>query len=90
VQLGVSHRFYWLASDRDSWTTAGLQDTSGRSGDFVGQQLELTARWDFNSSLNFETGWAHLFKGEFAKRAPSAPTVKEDVDYVYVQSQLRF
>lgn len=90
VQLGLSHRFYWLASKKDSWTPAGLQDTSGRSGDFVGQQLELTARWDFNSSLNFETGWAHLFKGEFAKKAPSAPTVKEDVDYVYVQSQLRF
>ncbi|AMK77929.1 MULTISPECIES: alginate export family protein [Methylomonas] len=90
VQLGLSHRFYLLASAKDSWTTAGLQDTSGRSGDFVGQQLELTARWDFNSSLNFETGWAHLFKGEFAKKAPSAPTVKEDVDYVYVQSQLRF
>lgn len=90
VQLGLSHRFYWLASARDSWTTAGLQDTSGRSGDFIGQQLELTARWDFNSSLNFETGWAHLFKGEFTKKAPSAPTVKEDVDYLYVQSQLRF
>lgn len=90
VQLGLSHRFYWLASNQDSWTSAGLQDVNGRSGDFIGQQLELTARWDFNSSLNFETGWAHLFKGEFAKTAPSAPTVKDDVDYFYAQSLLRF
>jgi hypothetical protein len=90
LQLGISHRYVWLASDRDSWTTAGLQDVSGLTEDFVGQQLELTLRWDFNSSLNFETSWAHLFKGQFAKNAPSAPTLKEDIDYVYVQSQLRF
>jgi hypothetical protein len=42
-----------------------------------------------NSSLNFETGWAHLFKGEFAKNAPKAPDT-QDVDYFYVQSMLRF
>lgn len=90
LQLGLSHRFYWLASARDSWTTANLQDTSGRTDDFIGQQLELTARWDVNSSLNLEAGWAQLFKGRFAKTAPSAPIDKNDIDYVYVQSQLRF
>jgi len=42
-----------------------------------------------NSSLNFETGWAHIFKGGFAKHAPSAP-VGQDVNYFYVQSMLRF
>ncbi|QPK64678.1 alginate export family protein [Methylomonas sp. LL1] len=89
VQLGLSHRFFWLAEDKDSWTTANLRDTSGKTDNFIGQQLEMTARWDFNSSLNFETGWAHLFKGTFAKDTANAPT-KEDVDYFYVQSQLRF
>ncbi|MDD1621104.1 MAG: alginate export family protein [Methylococcaceae bacterium] len=89
VQLGLSHRFFWLAEDKDSWTTANLRDTSGRTDNFIGQQLEMTARWDFNSSLNFETGWAHLFKGSFAKDTANAPA-KEDVDYFYVQSQLRF
>jgi hypothetical protein len=89
VQLGLSHRFYWLAEDKDSWTTANLRDTSGKTDNFIGQQLEMTARWDFNSSLNFETGWAHLFKGTFAKTTANAPAT-EDVDYFYVQSQLRF
>jgi hypothetical protein len=54
------------------------------------QQLGLSARWDFNSNLNFETGWAHLFKGKFAKQAQAAPSGDIDVDYVYVQSLLRF
>jgi len=89
VQAFLSHRAFWLASSKDSWTSANLQDKTGRSGDFVGQQLELSTRWDVNSSLNLETGWAHLFKGEFAKNAPSAPNA-QDVDYFYVQSMLRF
>jgi hypothetical protein len=89
VQLALSHRAFWLASATDSWASTGLQDKTGRSGDYIGQQLELTARYDFNSSLNFETGWTHLFKGQFAKQAPSAPN-GQDIDYFYVQTLLRF
>ncbi len=89
VQTTIGHRFFWLAQKTDSWGSTGLQDKTGKSGSFVGQQLELTTRWDVNSSLNLETGWTHLFKGEFAKNAPKAPNGM-DVDYFYVQSQLRF
>jgi len=89
VQTTLSHRFFWLAQNKDAWTSANLQDRTGRSGSFVGQQLELMTRWDVNSSVNFETGWAHLFKGQFAKNAPSAPN-PQDVNYFYVQSQFRF
>ena len=89
VQLGISHRFFWLASAKDAWTAANLQDRTGRTNDYVGHQLDLTARWDFNTSLNFETGWTHLFKGDFAKNAPNAPN-GQDIDYFYVQSLFRF
>jgi hypothetical protein len=89
VQVGLSHRFYWLAEKKDAWTTSGLSDAKGKTDDYIGHQIELTSRWDVHSSLNFETGWAHLFKGEFAKNAPKAPDT-QDVDYFYVQSMLRF
>ena len=89
LQASLTHRIFWLAQAKDTWTTANLRDPTGRSGDFVGHQLELTTRWDFNSSLNFETGWSHLFKGSFAKNAPRAPA-PVDVNYFYVQSMLRF
>jgi hypothetical protein len=92
VQLGVSHRAFWLASDTDSWTTTGtaaLRDKSGNTSNYIGQQLDLTARYDFNSSIGFESGWTHLFKGDFAKDALNAPDSK-DIDYFYVQSMLRF
>ncbi len=89
LQVGLSHHFYWLAEKKDGWTTSGLQDKTGKTDDYIGHQIELTSRWDVNSSLGFETGWAHLFKGEFAKNAPKAPD-SQDVDYFYVQSMLRF
>ena len=97
VQLVLAHRAFWLASATDCWggstctgTSLILSPKAKGSGDFVGQQLELSARWDVNSSLNLETGWAHLFKGQFARQATAAPSSGVDVDYVYVQSLLRF
>jgi hypothetical protein len=89
VQAFIAHRLYWLAEDKDAWTTAGLRDRTGNTGSFIGQQVELSARYDFNSSLNFEAGWAHLFKGAFAKETVNAPD-SEDIDYFYAQSLFRF
>ncbi|GAB4266774.1 MAG: alginate export family protein [Methylomicrobium sp.] len=89
VQAFFCHRFLWLAESRDSWTSAGLRDTTGGSGDEFGHQIELATRWNVNSSLNLETGWTHLFKGNFARNAPNAPD-GQDVDYFYVQSLFRF
>jgi len=43
----------------------------GTSGDYVGDQIGASSRYNFNSSLNFEAGWFHLFKGQFAKTAVS-------------------
>jgi hypothetical protein len=89
VSAFVSHRMFWLASDKDQWTPARLQDRTGRSGDFIGHLVEVSVRWDALSDVSFESGWARLIKGEFAKDAPNAPD-PEDVDYFYVQTLLRF
>ncbi|MGY6276169.1 alginate export family protein [Methylomonas sp. MgM2] len=89
LTFNANYRAFWLAADKDAWVTANLRDPTGNTADHIGEQLEMSARWNFNSSLNFETGWAHLFKGAFAKEAPGAPP-PEDVDYFYVESMLRF
>ncbi len=89
VQAMVAHRLFWLAEDKDSWTTAGLRDKTGNTSPFIGQQIEMSLRWDVNSSMNLETGWAHLFKGAFAKETANAPD-GADIDYFYVQNVFRF
>jgi len=89
LKFNARYRAFWLAANKDAWVTANLRDPTGKTDNHIGEQLEMSARWDFNSSLNFETGWAHLFKGAFAKEAPGAPAPK-NVDYFYVQSLFRF
>ena len=89
LSVNIAHRIFWLASDRDSWTTANLRDATGNTSNYIGHQLEMSTRWNVNSSLNFEAGWAHLFKGEFAKNTANAPDA-QDTDYFYVESLLRF
>ncbi len=86
-----AYRAFWLAEKRDAWTGAKLQDPGGRSGDFLGHQIEVRARWRaIPDRLLLEAGWARLFKGEFARQAPGAPRNQGDVNYFYTQTTLSF
>ncbi len=111
VEFSVQQRLVWLASSSDCWggntctaaTTPSLAD--GR-GSFVGDQLAFRGRYNLNSSLNFEAGWYHLFKGDFARTAKTTTssgtylkatgttayttTPSDDTNYFFIQSQLRF
>lgn len=87
----VAHRAHWLAEKRDAWTGSGLIDPTGRSGSYIGQQVEARLKWDAIPKLvTLETGWAHLFKGRFAKKAPGSATDKSDSDYFYAQTTFSF
>jgi len=68
------YRAMWLASDQDSFSTTGVRDASGRSGDFAGHQLEGRVRyWLVPARLRFEFDGLLLAKGRFLRDAPSAP-----------------
>jgi len=87
----LAYRAFWLAEKRDAWTGTKLQDPTGRSGRFLGHQIEIRARWHaIPQRLLLEAGWAHLFKGKFARNAPGAPRNQGDADYFYTQTTLRF
>lgn len=102
LSFRIQQRLIWLASGGDCWggasctasTSPGLKNGAGS---YVGDQFGVTGRYNFNSSLNFDAGWFHLFKGDFAKTAKSTvtgvnavTTPGADSDYFYIQSQLRF
>ena len=105
ITVSLQQRAIWLASAGDCWggtsctsgTLPGLVGNSkGTSGDYVGDQIGASSRYNFNSSLNFEAGWFHLFKGQCATTAVSSATTTQtttsggDTNYFYVQSQVRF
>ena len=86
----ATHRAFWLANDKDIWATARLQDATGRSGSYLGQQLEARWRWDlFPDNLRLEVGGAYFFKGSFARKVPNASPDKNST-FFYTQGTLRF
>lgn len=86
----VSVRAFWLAERRDAWVGSGLRDPTGRSGSYLGTQIEMRVRWDlFPGNLRLEAGWAHLFAGGFRDDAPRS-NGQGDVTYLYTQATLRF
>ncbi|MEW6444379.1 MAG: alginate export family protein [bacterium] len=86
----LGHRMSWLASDRDAWVPARLQDKTGGSGDFIGHQIEGSITWNVvPKNLALETGFAYLIKGGFARHAPDAPPEDEST-YFYAQTVLQF
>ncbi len=89
-EMMASHRFYWLASSTDAWTTSGLRDPSGEAGNSLGQQLEFRVRWDGAiEKLRLEAGVAWLFAGSFVESAPNR-TTQGDSRFGYLQATLSF
>ena len=81
----VSYRAFWLASDSDAWTTTGVRDPSGQSGSYIGSQIEFRIRWRIlPGNLALETGYAHLFAGEFIDNAPNS-NMQGDSNYACAQ-----
>lgn len=90
LALFTAHRLWWMADRRALWQPANLIDPTGRSGDFMGQTVEVAMRWDAHHNFAFQAGWETLIKGGFARNAPGAPANHDNVNYFYVQSQFRF
>ncbi|MCS6900141.1 MAG: alginate export family protein [Myxococcales bacterium] len=85
VDAFAAYRPAWLASPRDAWTTSGLRDPDGRSGRFLGHQVEARVRWHiFPKNLSLDIGSALLLRGDFARKIPKG----EDAPSAYLYSQL--
>ncbi|MGK2910679.1 MAG: alginate export family protein [Sphingobium sp.] len=70
----ATYRAMWLAADEDSFSTTGVRDATGRSGNFAGHQVEARLRyWLLPKKLRFEFDGLLLAKGRFLRDAPNAP-----------------
>lgn len=70
----AAYRPMWLASRTDSFSTTGVRDPSGNSGNFAGHQIEARFRyWLVPRFLRAELNALTLLKGRFLETAPNAP-----------------
>ena len=92
VQFMVKYRAWWLAQARDAWVGSGLQDPTGRSGNFLGQDLELRVKWTPSPNLSFRAGYDHFFKGSYIDNLAKVPgnPPADDTGYSYVMTEIKF
>ena len=83
----IAHRYHYLASDQDAWTTSGLVDPTGAAGSSIGQLSEIRVRHDIlPGNLRLEAGIAHLTAGSFLDDVPGGDG--EDSTLFYFQTML--
>jgi len=99
LKVFMKHHVWYLAEAKDALagsnlTGNALQDSTGRSGRFLGHDLELVASWKLKNNLIVEAGYEHWFKGDYFKRLPTSAGLpaggQKDSDYFFVSSELRF
>ncbi len=93
-KLHVKHRIWYLATSRGAFAGSGLRDTSGRSGKFLGHDVELQAQWKVNQNVEFDAGYDHWFKGNYFDSLPASAGLpsggEKDTDYFYISTTFRF
>ena len=89
-QLMAMFRANYLESDRDAWTTTGIQDPTGSSGDHIGDLSELRVRYDLiPQTSQLEFGVAYHSAGSFAKNASTGNSGR-DALFGYIQTTISF
>lgn len=82
LRVDFGYSFYWLASDTDRFANANnARDTSGGSGNFIGHEFDIRARYAFNDKNEITVGYAHFAPGDFIKNRVR----DEDTDFAYVE-----
>jgi hypothetical protein len=70
--IQLKHRVWYLAQNTDVFGKSGLKDTTGGSGNYLGQDVELRAQWAVSTNMDFDVGYDHWFKGSYFDRLPAS------------------
>ena len=66
VDTGFSR--YYLQSDTDRWNAGdNLRDTAGKSGNHIGDEVDLRVRFPLNDKIAVNLGYAHFWAVDFTK-----------------------
>lgn len=90
MSVMAGYRAVWLASARDQWTTARLQDASGGAGRYVGSQIEGQIQYAvIPGNVTLDMGGAYLAHGRFMNTVPGHGATG-DTTYFYAALTFAF
>jgi hypothetical protein len=110
VTIYLNQRWWWTAdaTSTSGWAAAGIFNPRNHvnyQGSYIGETLELNARWDAHDHVAFQGGWQVLMKGNLAIYGTGAPGVTcngltasscfgshpngSNVNYFFLQTEIR-
>ncbi|MES2625089.1 MAG: alginate export family protein [Pseudomonadota bacterium] len=91
-RVDAGYSAFWLASDQDRFSnllagTSANRDRNGRSGNFVGQGIDLRVRHNVTPQLLANVGYTHFATGDFVRNRQQAATgmSSSDSDFFYIE-----
>ncbi len=89
LKLLAAWHAFWLHQRSDALYrangSAALRDPTGSSGRYVGNEIDLLARYQINEWMSVTFGYSHFFAGSFVD---SFAGRGDDADYFYVMWQM--
>ncbi len=67
VRIDTSYNAYWQESETGGWNRAGLRDTTGQSGSFLGHEFDIRMRHKLNPYVDWNLSYARFNPGDFTE-----------------------
>ena len=74
VRIDTGYNAYWQESETGGWNRAGLRDTTGKSGSFLGHEFDIRVRHQLNPYVDWSVSYARFNPADFTETV-SAKTV---------------
>ncbi len=90
-KLKVDFGYTWikLASATDAWVPgANLRDSTGKSGNDVGQEFDIRVRYPIRKNMALTVGYAYFMAGDFTKKTSQLvePGRNANSNFLYVET----
>ena len=90
VKANMAFHMFWLNDSTDALYNAGgaavRRDIFGRSGSHVGNELDMTVAWKYDSHQSVLVGYSHFWDADFIQRTGAS----EEGELYYLQYQFKF
>ena len=68
VKIETGYNAYWLDSETAPWERANLQDKTGKSGSFLGHELDIRLLHKLNPYVDWSASYAYFSPGDFTRK----------------------
>ena len=67
LKIETGYNAYWLASDTDAWNRANLRDRTGKSGSFLGHEVDIRFVHQLTPYIDWSLSYARFEPGDFTR-----------------------